>query len=139
MKFSGGDTAEGDAFKLFFVRQCKAGTVTGPQTATVFFRQPAVNNGADCVDDIPARQVKCRCDFCLSCRLDVPLLLHQLRTGTAELYTCIGVNCVVNAPVVRAETAEQGAVCCIDDGVAPECCNVALPQINVGQGGRKVG
>ena len=137
MKFPGRDTAEGDAFKLFFIRQSKAGAVAGAQHPAVFLRQPPADNRSDRVEDIPARQVECRRDFRLSRRLIVPLLFHQFRAGKAELHACIGVNGIVDAPVIRAEATEHLTVCGIDDSVAFQCCDIALPQINIGADRRK--
>lgn len=127
MKFTGGDTAESDTSEVFFIRQRKAGAVAGAQQLAVSLRQPPADNRSDRVEDIPARQIECRCDLRLSRRFIVPLLCHQLRTGKSELYAREGVDCVVDAPVIRAKAAEHLIVCGIDDGVAFQCCDIALP------------
>ena len=46
------------------------------------------------------------------------LFLQDLCTGKPELYPGIDMDGVVNAPVIRAETAEHNTVRCVDDRVA---------------------
>lgn len=124
---------------MFFIRQRKAGAVAGTQQLAVSFCQPPADNRSDRVQDIPARQIECRCDFRLSRRFIVPLLCHQLRTGEAELYARESVNGVVDTPVIRAKAAEHLTVCGVDDGVAFQRCDIALPQVNIGADRRKGG
>ena len=122
---------------MFFIRQSKTGTVAGTEQFAVSLRQPPADNRSDRVEDIPARQVECRRDLRLSRRLLMPLFCHQLRTGKAELHACIGVNGIVDAPVIRAKAAEHLTVCGVDDSVAFQRGNVALPQVNIGLDGRE--
>lgn len=112
---------------MFFIRQRKTGKVAGTQHPAVFLRQPPADNRSDRVEDIPARQVECRCDLRLSRRFIVPLLCHQLRAGKAEFNAREGVDCIVDAPVIRAKATEQCAVRGIDDGVAFQRCDITLP------------
>ena len=122
---------------MLFIRQSKTGTVAGTQQFAVSLRQPPADNRSDRVQDIPARQVERRCDLRLSRRFIVPLLCHQLRTGKAELYARESVNGIVDTPVVRTEATEQRAVRGIDDSVAFQRCDIALPQVNIGADRRK--
>ena len=59
------------------------------------------------------------------------LLLHQIRAGHSQLYPGKSMDCVVNTAVARAEASEHLAVCRIDDGVAVERCNIALPKVQI--------
>ena len=132
MKFTGGDTAKSNTFQIVPIGNLQTGTVAGAQQPAVSFRQPPADNRSDRVQDIPARQVERRCDLRLSRRFIVPLLCHQLRTGKAELYARESVNGIVDTPVVRTEATEHLIVRGIDDGVAFQCCDIALPQVNIG-------
>lgn len=117
----------------------QTGAVAGTEQFAVSFCQPPADNRSDRVQDIPARQVERRCDLRLSRRFIVPLLCHQLRTGKAELYARESMNGIVDTPVVRAKAAEHLIVRGVDDGVAFQCCDIALPQVNIGLDGREVG
>lgn len=121
---------------MLFIRQRKTGKVAGTQQLAVSFCQPPADNRSDRVKDIPARQVERRRDFRLSRRLIVPLLFHKLRAGEAELYACIGMNGIINTAVIRTEAAEHLTVCGIDDSVAFQRSDIALPQVNIGADGR---
>ena len=48
-------------------------------------------------------------------------------------------NGIVDTPVVRTEATEHLIVRGVDDGVAFQRGNVALPQVNIGLDGREVG
>ena len=67
----------------------------------------------------------------------MPLRFHQLCTGKAELHSRESVYRIVYAPVVRAEAAEQCAVCGVYDGVTFQRCDIALPQVNIGANRRE--
>ena len=58
----------------------------------------------------------------------MPLRLHDARAGKAKLNTCKGVYGVVDAPVIRTEAAQHGAVGRVHYGVAAERGDVALPE-----------
>lgn len=68
----------------------------------------------------------------------IALFCHQFRTGKPQFYTRKGVNGVVDAAVVRDIAAGHAAVCRIDDGIALERCNIALPEIQSRLNGSKV-
>ena len=91
------------------------------------------------MQNIPAGKIECGRDLCLPDCLAVPLPLHQLRTGKAELNPGIGVNGIVDTAVAGAEAPEQLAVGGVDNGVALQRGDVALPQVNAGFQRGKVG
>ena len=119
------------------LRQREAGEIAAPERPAVLSRQPPRHNGSDGVEDVPAREVVCRCDFSAAGRLVMPLCLHNVGTGKAQLHPGIGVDGVVDTAVIRAEAAEERAVCRVDDRVAPERGDVALPEADAGAHGRE--
>ena len=66
------------------------------------------------------------------------LSVHDLRTGKAQLHPGIGVDGVVDTAVVGAVAPGHAAVGGIDNGIALERCNIALPEIQPRLQGRKV-
>ena len=99
-------------------RENKAGTVTIRKLFPVFPGKFFRDDRSYGVDDISARQVKRGRDFCQTARFPLSLFLQDLCTGKPELYPGIGMDGVVNAPVIRAETAEHNTVRCVDDRIA---------------------
>ena len=61
----------------------------------------------------------------------MPLLLHDLVAVTSELYSGKGVNSIVDAAVTGTEAAEHLTVGGVDDRIASQRGNVALPKINI--------
>ena len=57
------------------------------------------------------------------------LPVHEFRTGKTQLYPGIGVDGVVDAAVVGTVAAGHAAVCGVDDGIALEGGNIALPEV----------
>ena len=88
---------------------------------------------------IAAGQIERRSDFCLSGGFGIALLFHQLLTGKAQFYTRKGVNGVVNAAMVGNIAAGHAGVCRVDDGIALERRNIALPEIQPRLNGCQVG
>ena len=103
--------------------------IAGGQKFPVPLRHLPVDNRADCMQDIPAGQIKCRRDFRLSGRFRIALPLHQFLAGNAQFDARIGMNGIVDAAVVRNIAAGHAGVCRIDNGVALKCRNIALPEI----------
>ena len=130
MKLSRADTAERDAVQTVLHRCVETGEITAFEKLAVFLSEPAADDGSHCVDHIFARQVKSRCDFCLSCRFLVALRFHQFIAGVPELYPGIGVDGVVDAAVAGIEATEHLRIGGVDDGVASQCGDVALPKID---------
>ena len=97
----------------------------------MFLGEPAADDRSDCVQNIFTRQIVGRRDFCLSCWLIMPLLLHDLVAVTSELYSGKGVNSIVDAAVTGTEAAEHLTVGGVDDRIASQRGNVALPKINI--------
>ena len=62
-----------------------------------------------------SEQIERRSDFCLTGGFGIALLFHQFRAGKAEFYSCIGVNGVVDAAVVRNIAAGHAGVCSVHD------------------------
>ena len=96
MKFPGGDTAEGHASDPVPLCQLQAGAVAGGQQLPVFWRHPAVDNGADGVQNVVAGQVEGRGELGLPGGFLMALLFDDLRAGKPELYPGEGVNSVRN-------------------------------------------
>ena len=86
-----------------------------------------MDDRADCVQNIPARQMKGRRDFGLPGRFVIPLGGHDLVAAKPQLNPTSGVNEIINTGMERAETAPQGGICCIDDGVCFQCGYISLP------------
>lgn len=129
MKLSRRNTAERHVAHPRLLRKRKAGAVTGGERLFIRHGGLAGEKRSDGVQNIPAGKIECGCDLCLPDRLAVPLPLHQLRTGKAELNPRIGVNGVVDTAVTGAEAPEQLAVGGVDNGVALQRGDVALPQV----------
>ena len=139
MKLSRGNTAERHVAHPRLLRKRKAGAVTGGERLLIRHGGLAGEKRSDGVQNIPAGKIECGRDLCLPDCLAVPLPLHQLRTGKAELNPGIGVNGVVDTAVTGAEAPEQLAVGGVDNGVALQRGDVALPQVNAGFQRGKVG
>ena len=129
MKLSRGNAAKRHTFQIFLCRQLQTGAVAGSQQHPVTLCHSPIDNRPDRVQHIAAGQIKCRGDFCLPGGFWVPLLFHQFFTGKAQLHPGIGVDGVVDAAVVRAVAAGHAAVGGVDNGIAPERCNIALPKV----------
>ena len=139
MKLSRADTAERDAVQTVLHRCVETGEITAFEKLAVFLSEPAADDGSHCVDHVLARQVISRRDLRLTCRLLMPLRLHQLITGVAELYARIGMDSVVDTSVTGTEAAEHLRIGGIDDCVAFQRGNIALPKIDTLLHGQKIG
>ena len=93
-------------------------------------RQPSVHDRADGVDHVPAGEIEPRRDLGLSGRLLVSLRGHDLGADVSQLHARVGVDAVVDAAVARLVAAGHAGVRRVHDRVAPECRNVALPEID---------
>ena len=91
--------------------------------------QFALNDGADCVDHILAGQIVGGRNLRLPGRLLISLLLHDLCAGVPQLNPRIGMNAVVDAVVARLVAAGHPGIGRVDNGVAGQRCNIALPEI----------
>ena len=81
------------------------------------------------MQDILAGQIERRRNFCPPGGFGIALLLHQLRTGKAQFHTRKGVNGIVDATMVRNIAAGHTAVGSIDNGIALQRGNIALPKV----------
>ena len=80
--------------------------------------------------DVPAWKIKGRCQFGRSGRLRISLVFHDGSAEQAQLYAAECMNAVIDAAVVRDIATGHAAVCRIDDGIAFQRRNIALPKIN---------
>ena len=85
MKLPGGNTAERNAFEPVRVRQLQAGAIAGGKLLLICSGDTPANDGTDRMQNIPAREVKGRRNLGISGLLLMPLLIHQIGTGGAEL------------------------------------------------------
>jgi len=74
-------------------------------------------------------QIKGRRHLCFACFFFISLFFHQFRTRNTQLHPCKGVNGVINASVIRTETAEHLTVGSIYNSVTPKRGNITLPKI----------
>ena len=91
----------------------------------------SVRNRADSMKHKLTRQIKCRSDFCLSCRLFMPLLFYNRIAGGTKPDSSKGVYAVVDTVVARLPAACHSAVCCIYNCVNFECSDVASPNVKI--------
>ena len=129
---AGGDAAERDAFQPGFCGLRQAGAVAGGQQGAVPCSDVPGHDGPHRVQNIPAGQVESRGEFGLPGGLLVALLRHQAGTGAAQLYPGKGMDAVVDAAVAGHIAAGHAAVGGVDDGVALQRGDVALPQVKGG-------
>ena len=137
MEFAGGDAEKGDAFQMVFGCQCQAGAVAAFKLRAVTFCWALVDDRADGVQNIAARQVERRGDFGLSGRLGAALPFHDFRAGKAQLNAREGVDGVVDAAVIGRIAAGHAGIGGVDDRVAFQCGNVALPEVQSRLHGRE--
>ena len=90
------------------------------------------------MQDILAWQVERRGDFRPPGRLGIALLFHQLLTRKAQLHARESVDGVVNAAVIWNIAAGHAGVRRVDNGVAPERGNIALPEVEPRLHGRQL-
>lgn len=90
---------------------------------------PACNNGAYRVQHIAAGQIVGGGNLGSTGRLGAALAAHKAVAGVAQLHARKGVDAVVDTAVVRHIAAGHTAVGCVDNGVAPQGCDVPLPKI----------
>ena len=88
------------------------------------------HDGTYGVNYIITGEVICGRDFCLSGRLLIALLFHDLSTLQTELHPSIGVDAVINAVVARLVAAGHATICRIDDGSTIQRGNVSMPEID---------
>lgn len=121
-------TAESNAFYPIRVRQCEAGTVTIRQFLFLFRgRFPVTDYRTDRVQYISGRQVIAFGYLGTPRRFRVALCPHQFVALQTQLYASRRMNGIVNATVQRHETAQQGTVGCIDDGIRLQPGYIPLP------------
>lgn len=70
--------------------------------------------------------------FCGSCFFLVSLPFHDTGTFRTKLYATIGMNCIINTAVTRAKTPQHLRICGIDNLVAAQRGDIALPEIQSG-------
>lgn len=70
--------------------------------------------------------------FCGSCFFLVSLPFHDAGTFRTKLYATIGMNCIINTAVTRAKTPQHLCICGIDNRVAAQRGDIALPEIQSG-------
>ena len=73
----------------------------------MLFVQLSADDRSDRMDNVSARQIIGRRDFCLTCRLVMPLLVHYLVAVTPELDPRKGMYRIINTAVTGIETAEH--------------------------------
>lgn len=139
MKLTCGNTAERHAFQAILCRQLQAGAIAGSQQLFVLFGHSPVDNWANSVQHIPARQIERGRDFRLTGGFGMALLFHQFRAGKPQFYTRIGVNGVINAAMVGNIATGHARVCRIDDGIALQRGYIALPEIQTWLDGCEAG
>ena len=67
--------------------------------------------------------------FCGSCFFLVSLPFHDTGTFRTKLYATVGMNCIINTAVTRAKTPQHLRICGIDNLVAAQRGDIALPEI----------
>lgn len=70
--------------------------------------------------------------FCGSCFFLVSLPFHDTGTFRTKLYATVGMNCIINTAVTRAKTPQHLRICGIDNLVAAQRGDIALPEIQSG-------
>ena len=70
--------------------------------------------------------------FCGSCFFLVSLPFHDAGTFRTKLYATVGMNCIINTAVTRAKTPQHLRICGIDNLVASQRGDIALPEIQSG-------
>ena len=135
VELTGRDAAERDAAQPVFGREIQAGAVAGGQQRVVLRRDRPAHNRPHRVQHIPAGQVKGRRDLGAAGRLLRSLGRHQPGAGRPQLHPGKGVDRIVNAPVAGRKAAEQGAVGGVDDRIALQCRDIALPEVKPCPGG----
>lgn len=83
------------------------------------------------MQDISARQIESRCQFCTPRWLGMPLALHNFGAGEPQLDSRTGMNRIVNAAMPGHKASKQGAVRSIDNSLHPQGRDVAPPQAKV--------
>lgn len=108
----------------------QTGLIAVRKLMAVCLGQATRYDGTDGMKDVPARKIKGRCQLSRPGRLRIPLFFHDGAAEQAQLYAAECMNAVVDAAVVRDVAAGHAAVCRIDDGIAFQRRNIALPKIN---------
>ena len=139
MEYAGGDAAKRNTLHAVLPGQLQTGTVAGGQQTLVLWSHTVLDNGADGMQDIVARQIVRLGDFGLPGGLLMTLALHELRAIQPELNACEGMDAVVDAGVARHITARHAAVCGVDNGTAPEPGDVALPEVQIAANRLQIG
>lgn len=129
MKLTRRDTAKSNAFDCILFCERKTGTITGGEIRLVLFRQTAMNNWSHRMQDKLTGKIKGRGYLRLSGFLFAPLSVPNLCTGCPQPDSRKGVDRIVNTAVIRAEAAQQPAVCSIDDRITLQRGNIPLPKI----------
>lgn len=62
----------------------------------------------------------------------VSLPFHDTGTFRTKLYATVGMNCIINTAVTRAKTPQHLRICGIDNLVAAQRGDIALPEIQSG-------
>lgn len=68
-------------------------------------------------------------EFCGSRFFLVSLPFHDTGTFRTKLYATVGMNCIINTAVTRAKTPHHLRICGIDNLVAAQRGDIALPEI----------
>lgn len=129
MKLTRRNTAEYNTLYPVLLRQLQAGAIARRKYIFIALCNLFPNNRTDCVNYIPAGQIKCRGNFCFTRFFFASLLSHQFCTSQTKLHTCKSVNGIVNAAVIRVKTAEHLAVRRIYNSAARQRSNIPLPKI----------
>lgn len=139
MEHAGGDAAERNAFHVVLLGQFQTGAVAGGQQALILRGHTALDDGADRVQDIVARQVISLGDLGLPGGFLMALALHDLSAVQPELNAREGVDAVVDAGVARHITARHAAVCGVNNGAALQPGDVALPEVEIAANRLQIG
>ena len=81
------------------------------------------------MQNIFARQIIRMREFCGSRFFLVSLPFHDTGTFRTKLYATVGMNCIINTAVTRAKTPHHLRICGIDNLVAAQRGDIALPEI----------
>ena len=82
------------------------------------------------MQNVLTRQIKTRCDLCLSCLFLMTLLFHDPGTIIPELNPCICMDTVVYTAVTRHIASGHPGIGSIDNSITLNGRDISLPKID---------